>query len=84
MMLEMWWKMIIDACRFGREWMEFGAAMEPRIVGNRATAPSNLETLLTLSNGTANERDNDHGISNGESTVTAKRQRSVSPPLDYP
>jgi hypothetical protein len=30
----------------------------------------NLETLPTLSDHPANERDNNHGISNGESTVT--------------
>lgn len=38
-----------------------------------------LETLPTLSGHPSSKRGNDHGISNGESTVTAKRQRSVSP-----
>ncbi|KAH6667669.1 hypothetical protein B0J14DRAFT_169312 [Halenospora varia] len=35
--------------------------------------------MLTLCDGTANERDNDHSVSNGEHTVTAKRRRSISP-----
>jgi len=39
----------------------------------------NLETPPILFNRTVSERDNDHGISNDETTLTAKRQRSVSP-----
>jgi hypothetical protein len=53
----------------------------PRTLDSRQLGDDafNLETLPTLSDHPANERDSNHGISNGESAVTGKRQRPVSP-----
>jgi hypothetical protein len=47
--------------------------------GQPSRGTFNLETPHILSNRIVSERDNDHSISNDETTLIAKRQMSVSP-----